>query len=75
MLLFSLKQIEILFLKKHLQLSIILLFDDVFSELDGNRAESIIENFDVDQVIVSAPRMLPKSKNWDSFSCINLDPV
>lgn len=74
-LLFALKQIEMFFLKKYLDLPIVLLFDDILAELDDERAESILHYFAADQLIVSSPRALPKSKNWDDFSCINLDPV
>jgi DNA replication and repair protein RecF len=58
-LLLALKQIEVLFLKKHLNLPIVLLFDDVFAELDSLHAERVIELFDVDQVIVTTQRPLP----------------
>lgn len=42
MLLLALKQIEILFLKKQVHLPIVLLFDDVFAELDLQYAEKLI---------------------------------
>jgi DNA replication and repair protein RecF len=72
-LLLALKQIEILFIKKHINLPIVLLFDDIFAELDQNYAEHVIEIFDVDQVILTTQRPLPDSKKWDDFSCIKLN--
>ena len=72
-LLLALKQIEIIFLKKYLQLPIILLFDDIFAELDQNYAEHVIEIFDVDQVVVTTQRSLPVSEKWEDFSCIKLN--
>jgi DNA replication and repair protein RecF len=75
MLLLALKQIEILFLEKSLDLPIILLFDDLFAELDFPHAERVISTFDVDQVIVTTQRPLPKWEKWDDFACINLAPA
>ena len=72
-LLLALKQIEIIFLKKYLQLPIILLFDDIFAELDQNYAEHVIDIFDVDQVVVTTQRSLPVSEKWEDFSCIKLN--
>jgi DNA replication and repair protein RecF len=72
-LLLALKQIEILFLRKQLNLPIVLLFDDVFAELDQNYAEHVIELFDVDQVVVTTQRSLPVSEKWEDFSCITLN--
>lgn len=71
-LLLALKQIEILFLKKYRNVPIILLFDDVFAELDETHADATIERFDVDQVILTSQRALPKNEKWQDFSCINL---
>ncbi len=75
MLLLGLKQIEILLLKKYLSLPIVLLFDDLFAELDMTHAERLIERFDADQIILTTQRDLPKSEKWDHFSCINLSPA
>ncbi|GAB0175296.1 MAG: DNA replication/repair protein RecF [Candidatus Altimarinota bacterium] len=72
-LLLALKQIEILFLKKIFQSPIVLLFDDIFAELDQNYAEHVIETFDVDQVVFTTQRVLPVSEKWEEFSCINLE--
>jgi DNA replication and repair protein RecF len=60
MLLLALKQIEILFLRKHLSLPIVLLFDDLFAELDLTHALRVIDIFDADQVLVTSQRPLPK---------------
>lgn len=73
MLLLALKQIEILFLKKQVHLPIILLFDDVFAELDLQYAEKLIQSFEADQVIMTSQRSLPEGRNWENFSCIHLD--
>lgn len=73
LLLLALKQLEILMLRKYRELPIILLFDDVFAELDEARAENMIERFEVDQTIVSTQRSLPKNEKWEYFSCINLE--
>ena len=75
MLLLGLKQLEILFLKKYLDIPVILLFDDLFAELDMNHAEKIIEKFDADQIILTTQRDLPKNEKWQNFSCINLTPA
>ncbi len=72
-LLLTLKQIEILFLRKYVNLPIILLFDDVFAELDFDYAEKILGIFDVDQVIMTSQKALPEWENWEHFSCINLN--
>lgn len=72
MLLLGLKQLEILFIKKYLNVPVILLFDDLFAELDMNHAEKIIEKFDADQIILTTQRDIPKNEKWQSFSCINL---
>ena len=72
-LLLTLKQIEILFLRKYLELPIILLFDDVFAELDFVYAETVIAWYDVEQVIMTSQRPLPQWENWEHFSCINLN--
>lgn len=58
-LLLALKQIEILFLRKHLNLPIILLFDDLFAELDIRHAEMLIQTFEAEQVIMTTQRPLP----------------
>lgn len=71
-LLLTLKQLEILFLRKYLDLPIILLFDDVFAELDEIHANTIISRFEADQTIITTQRALPKNENWQHFSCINL---
>lgn len=71
-LLLWLKQIEIFFLKKHLGLPIVLLLDDLFAELDTHNAERLIEKYEVDQIILTTQRELPKNEKWDHFSCINL---
>jgi DNA replication and repair protein RecF len=75
MLLLWLKQLEILLLKEYLHLPIILLFDDLFAELDMTHAERIIEKFDSDQIVLTTQRELPKSEKWNHFSCINLSPA
>lgn len=72
MLLLGLKQIEILLLKKYLSLPIVLLFDDLFAELDMIHAERLIERFDANQIILTTQRELPKNEKWNHFSCINL---
>ncbi len=72
-LLLALKQIEIFFLRKYLDLPIVLLFDDIFAELDMRHAENIIRSFEADQVIMTSQRPLPIWENWEYFSCINLN--
>ena len=72
-LLLALKQIEILFLRKYVDLPIVLLFDDIFAELDQSYAEHIISLFEADQLIMTSQRSLPIWKNWECFSCINLN--
>lgn len=72
-LLLALKQIEILFIKKYLDLPIVLLFDDIFSELDEAHADIIITQFNGDQVIITSQRELPENEKWKNFSCINLE--
>lgn len=59
-LLLALKQIEILFLRKYVNLPIILLFDDIFAELDQGYAERVIDLFEADQVILTSQRPLPE---------------
>ncbi len=75
MLLLGLKQLEILLLKKYLSVPIVLLFDDLFAELDMTHAERLMERFDADQIILTTQRDLPKNEKWNHFSCINLSPV
>lgn len=75
MLLLGLKQIEMFFLKKQLNLPVVLLFDDLFAELDMRHAERLIDQFDGDQIILTSQRELPKEKKWEHFSCINLTPA
>lgn len=75
MLLLGLKQLEILLLKKYLSLPIVLLFDDLFAELDMTHAERLMERFDADQIILTTQRDLPKNEKWNHFSCINLSPA
>lgn len=72
-LLLGLKQIEILFLRKYVDLPIILLFDDIFAELDFSYAEELIKSFEAEQVIVTSQRPLPDGENWERFSCIQLN--
>ncbi len=72
-LLLALKQLEILFIRKHLSLPIVLLFDDIFAELDQEHAERVIETLDTDQVIMTTQRVLPKTEKWAHFACINLE--
>jgi DNA replication and repair protein RecF len=74
MLLLGLKQLEILLLRRYLSLPIILLFDDLFAELDMHHAERIIERFDADQIILTTQRDIPDTEKWKHFSCINLTP-
>ncbi len=74
MLLLGLKQLEILFLRSQLDLPIVLLFDDLFAELDMSHAERLIERFEADQIILTTQRSLPESEKWAHFSCINLSP-
>lgn len=72
-LLLALKHIEILFIKKYLDIPIILLFDDIFAELDEAHADSIIAQFWGNQVIITSQRNLPINEKWKNFSCINLE--
>ena len=72
-LLLALKQLEILFIRRHLSLPIVLLFDDIFAELDLDHAERVIETLHTDQVILTTQRALPKSEKWAHFACINLE--
>ncbi len=64
---------ELLFLEQFSGLPVILLFDDIFAELDESHAKSIIEHFNAHQVIITSQRPLPKSENWAHFSCININ--
>lgn len=73
MLLLALKQIEVLFLEKILHLPIVLLFDDLFAELDHRHAEQIGEIFDVSSIIITTQKPLPESEKWTDFICINLE--
>jgi hypothetical protein len=61
------------FIKKHFEAPIVLLFDDIFAELDQQHTEHIIDIFDVDQVVVTTQRSLPASEKWEDFSCIKLN--
>jgi DNA replication and repair protein RecF len=72
-LLLAWKQIEILFLKSCLGIPIILLFDDIFAELDFLYAEQVISILRAQQVIITSQRPLPEWKKWTHFSCINLN--
>jgi DNA replication and repair protein RecF len=74
MLLLGLKQLEVEFLQTQLNIPVILLFDDLFAELDMQHAEILIEKFRVHQVIVTTQRELPKEGKWKDFSCINITP-
>lgn len=58
-LLLALKQVEILFIRKYLELPIVLLFDDIFAELDLSHAEILIGSFEAEQVIMTSQRPLP----------------
>ncbi len=73
-LLLGLKYLELLFLERISGLPVILLFDDIFAELDEAHAKSIIGHFDAQQVIITSQRPLPKNENWAHFSCININP-
>lgn len=67
------KNLEISFLRTYLSLPIILLFDDVFAELDETNALRVIENFQAEQTIVTTQRSLVGNGKWQYFSCINLE--
>ncbi len=72
-LLLAMKNLEISFLRTYLSLPIILLFDDVFAELDETNALRVIENFQAEQTIVTTQRSLVGNGKWQYFSCINLE--
>ena len=75
MLLLFLKKIEVLFIEKILARSPILLFDDVFSELDMSHAENFLQNFSSYQMCITAQNYPDIIKKAADFSCINLDSV
>lgn len=60
-------------LRTYLEVPIVLLFDDIFAELDEKKAEDMISELDCDQVILSSQRVLPQNEKWKNFSCINTE--
>jgi len=50
----DLKKLEIEFIENHTKTKVILLIDDLFSELDSSHKDNILKEFDSNQVIISS---------------------
>jgi recombinational DNA repair ATPase RecF len=71
--LLGLKHIEILFLEKTVGKPLILLFDDIFSELDQTHSIGVLDMFDTYQYIITAQSLPLYIQNTHKITCINID--
>ncbi len=72
LLLLSLKLIEVAFLQKFCNSSIILLIDDIFAELDEGNILRFLKSLKTYQTILTSQKSLPNGEDWSEFTCINL---
>jgi DNA replication and repair protein RecF len=72
MLLLGLKLIEADYIKKILDLPVILLIDDIFAELDQVNSDIFLNSFMQHQIILTSQKSLPNHEKSHDFICINL---
>lgn len=72
MLLLAFKMVEADFLAKTLDLSVIVLIDDIFAELDEHNSEVFLDSLRQYQVILTSQKPLPNQAKYGDFICINL---
>ena len=72
MLLLWLKMIERQFIATTLDLSVILLIDDIFAELDEDNSDIFLSSLMQYQVILTSQKPLPNHEKYHDFTCINL---
>jgi len=72
MILLGLKMIEIDYIAQILDISMILLVDDIFAELDDLNSNIFLNSFMQHQVILTSQKTLPNHEKYHDFICINL---
>ena len=73
MLLLGMKMIEVDFITEALSLSVILLIDDIFAELDDTNSDILLKSLTTYQVILTSQKPLPHHEKYHDFICINLE--
>ncbi len=71
-LLLTLKHLEISFLESVTRKSMLLLFDDLFAELDEAHIGQMLERFSTYQLIFTTQKLPDFLKKNTDFTCINL---
>ena len=71
MILLGMKYIEVAFLARTTEKKIVLLFDDIFSELDAYHARSILERFHDNQMCITAQHIPSFLASREDFTCID----
>lgn len=64
--------IERQFIATTLDLSVILLIDDIFAELDETNSDAFLSSLMPYQVILTSQKPLPNHEKYHDFACINL---
>jgi recombinational DNA repair ATPase RecF len=64
--------IEREFVSHTLSLSVILLIDDIFAELDEHNSDIFLDSLMQYQVILTSQKPLPNQEKYQNFTCINL---
>ncbi len=67
------KMVEIDFLEKTTGKEIILLFDDMFSELDNTHSEELLGAFRTKQICITAQHIPSFLRSSDDFTCIETE--
>lgn len=72
MILLWLKMIEVEYINSLLNIPVILLIDDIFSELDENNSEIFLNSLMQYQIILTSQKPLPNHEKYHNFICINV---
>ncbi len=72
MLLLTLKRLEIVFIESVTRKRMILLFDDLFAELDETHICEMLESFSSYQLIFTTQKLPEFIEKSGDFTCINL---
>ena len=64
--------IERQFIATTLDLSVILLIDDIFAELDEDNSDIFLNSLMQYQIILTSQKPLPNHEKYHDFACINL---
>lgn len=73
MILLGMKYIEVDFLRQSTEKEIILLFDDMFAELDSHHADGILKRFSHLQMCITAQYIPDFLRGREHFSCIETE--